>query len=423
MKEILKWFNPNIKMKRWLFCIFIGAIVFAYAISNLMISSELTAMALLITAILFVIGGCLIIIAFIFAQNKTMQAITGVNTLSDNISQEELEKIFRDKTLYERNPKICVIGTGLGLDAIIKSVKKYSNNISVITPFYENDIKDSLINLAINKQVIKKMFEDNYLFSQIEYFKKVYGDYEIGISNLCSILNLNGSIIPISYDSMEYKVILSDGIELSSEADDIAKINMQRGTKICKVFLNQEINITQTSLNAIRKADLILFAPCNLYSELIPMLKIDNLVKTLKKCKAKKVYINSIMTVSGETTFYDLYDHINAINEICESEFIDYCILDKGNIAYKKRVDEYNKTSSEPVEYNKEKFKGSKIKVIRKDLVVSNKNNELVYDYDKLSDILGNILINNIDGNKSKLTKIAIITKVKNILKKFRKKK
>ena len=129
MKEILKWFNPNIKMKRWLFCIFIGAIVFAYAISNLMISSELTAMALLITVILFVIGGSLIVIAFIFAQNKTMQAITGVNTFSDNISQEELEKIFRDKTLYERNPKICIIGTGLGLDATIKSVKKYSNNI------------------------------------------------------------------------------------------------------------------------------------------------------------------------------------------------------------------------------------------------------------------------------------------------------
>ncbi|MBE5820994.1 MAG: hypothetical protein E7311_00195 [Clostridiales bacterium] len=421
MKEVLKWFNPNIKMKRWLICIFIGAIVFAYAISNLIIQTELTLISLLITAILFVIGGSLIVIAFIFAQSKTMQVITGVNTLSENLSQEELEKIFRDKTLYERNPKICIIGTGLGLDATIKSVKKYSNNISVITPFYENDIRDSLINLATNKQVIKKLFEDNYLFSQIEYFKKVYGDYELGISNLCNILNLNGSIIPVSYDSMEYKVILSDGIELSSQTDEIAKINMQRGTKISKLFLNQEVNITQTSLNAIKKADLIIFAPCSLYSELIPILKIDNLVKTLKKAKAKKVYINNIMTVSGETTFYDLYDHINAINEICETEFIDYIIVDKGNIAYKKRVDEYNKTSSEPVEYNKEKFKGSKIRVIRKDLAISNRDNDLVYDYDKLSDIIGNILINNIDGNKSKLTKRAIIAKIKNLINKFRK--
>lgn len=419
MKDILKWFNPNIKMKRWLICIFIGAIVFAYAVSNLMINTELTPQKIIITIILFVIGSSLIIISFIFAQTKIMELITGVNTLSDNISQEELEKIFRDKTLYERNPKICIIGTGIGLESTINSVKKYSNNISVITPFYENDIKNSLINLSIDKQVIKKMFEGNYMFSQIEYFKKVYGDYEVGINNFCNILNLNGRIIPISYDSIDYKVILSDGIELSSDLDEITKINTQRGTKISKVFLKQDVNITQTSLNAIKKADLIVFTPCNLYSELIPILKIDGLIKTLKKAKAKKVYINNIMTVSGETTFYDLYDHIEAISNLCEMDFIDYCISDKGNIAYKKRVDEYNKTSSEPIKYNKDKFKGSKIKVIRKDLSIINKNNELIYDYNKLSDVFGNILINNINGNKSKLTRNAIINKIKIIIKKF----
>ena len=52
MKEILKWLNPNIRMKRWLIVIFIGAIMFGIAISNLIIYSEITVGALIVTGIL-----------------------------------------------------------------------------------------------------------------------------------------------------------------------------------------------------------------------------------------------------------------------------------------------------------------------------------------------------------------------------------
>ena len=395
MKEFFKWLNPNIKMKRWLIAIFIGAVIFGYAISNLLIKSEITLGALIITIVLFVLGASLIIISFMFAQSKTLELVTGVNTIAESLNNNELARLFKDKNLYEKNPKVCIIGTGIGVSSIIESAKKYSNNISVLTPFYENDIKNSIISLSTNTDLMKHLFENGYMLKQIESFKNEFGNYEEGLNKLSSILSLNGNVIPLTFDDISYKVKLSDGIELSSNNDDIAKINVERGTSIKELFLENSCKLTENAKLAIRKADIIIFAPCKLYSELIPMLKIDDLYKLCKKAKAKIVYFNNIVTVSGETTFYDVFDHIQAIYDNTEKNFINYCVCDKGNISFKRIVEEYDNSTTEPVKYNKDKFEESKIKVYYKDLAIIDTNNDIVYNSKKVSNVLADILSNN----------------------------
>ena len=393
MKEILKWLNPNIRMKRWLLVIFIGAIMFGFAISNLIIYSEISIGALLVTGLLFVFGGTLILLSYMLAQTKLLQLITGINVMNESDS-EEIQKMFRDKNIYEENPKITIIGSGIQINNIIQSVKKYSNNIDVILPFYEMDIKNAIINLSTQKDLMEGLFEDNYMFSQIEKFKKTYGDYEKGLNALCSVFSMNGNVIPLTFDDIDYSVTLSDGVTVNSN-DDFTKINQERGTTIENITILNTPKLTKTAATSIKTSDIIIFAPCRLYSELLPMLLVDNLYEKIKKSKAKKVYLNSIMTIPGETTFYDLYDHIDSIRKITGIDFIDYAIVDKGNVEFKKMAKELSHNSSEPVKYDKNKFdKEDKIKVIKKYLAVI-ENDNIVYDIKKTSNLIADILVDN----------------------------
>lgn len=393
MKEIIKWLNPNIRMKRWLIVIFIGAIMFGIAISNLIIYSEITLGSLIVTGLLFVFGGTLILLSYMLAQTKLLELITGINVMNESNSNE-IQKMFRDKNIYEENPKITIIGTGLQMNNIIESVKKYSNNIDVILPFYEMDIKNAIIHLSTQKDLMENLFEDNYMFSQIEKFKNTYGDYEKGLNTFCSIFSMNGNVIPLTFDNIDYSITLADGITLNSN-DDFSKINEERGSTIQDIKILNNPKLTKTAIESIRTSDIIILAPCKLYSELIPMLLVDNLFEKINKSKAKKVYLNSVMTIPGETTFYDLYDHINAIRKIAGLNFIDYAVVDKGNIEFKRMVKEFANTSCEPVKYDKGKFtKEDNIKVIRKDLSVIQDDN-IVYDTKKISNVIADILVDN----------------------------
>ena len=119
------------------------------------------------------------------------------------------------------------------------------------------------------------------------------------------------------------------------------------------------------------------------------------LYEKINKSKAKKVYLNSVMTIPGETTFYDLYDHINAIRKITGVDFIDYAVVDKGNVEFKKMAKELSHNSSEPVKYDKNKFdKEDKIKVIKKYLAVI-ENDNIVYDVKRTSNLIADILVDN----------------------------
>ncbi len=391
MREILKWLNPNIRMKKWLIIIFIGAIMFGFAISNLIIYTEISIGTFILTGLLFIFGGTLILLSYMLSQNKLLELITGINVMNET-DNKEIQKMFRDKTIYDNNPKITIIGTGIQINNIIESVKKYSNNIDVILPFYEMDIKNAIVHLSTQKDLMENLFEDNYMFTQIEKFKKQYGDYEKGLNALCSIFSMNGNVIPLTFDDIDYSVTLSDGITLSNNENYI-KANEERGTKIENIKILNTPKLTKTAVQSIKTSDIIILAPCKLYSDLIPMLLVDNLYERLLKSKAKKIYFNNIMTIPGETTFYDLYDHIESIRKITGVDFIDYAIVDKGNIEYTAIVNKNNVDSLEPVKYNKSKFdKEDKIKIIKKDLAII-ENDNIVYDIKRTSNVLANIMV------------------------------
>ena len=106
----------------------------------------------------------------------------------------------------------------------------------------------------------------------------------------------------------EFNIIDTGGIEL--EDDDFTQ----------SIKIQSEI--------AIEEADVIVIAPGNLYTEIIPNMIVKNIAHKIKISDAKKIYVANIMTDAGQTDEYNLSDHIKAMTEHLGENIFDYCLAD-----------------------------------------------------------------------------------------------
>ena len=96
--------------------------------------------------------------------------------------------------------------------------------------------------------------------------------------------------------------------------------------------------------------------------------------------KAKKVYVCNVMTQPGETTGYSAYDHIKAINDHTGMEFVDYCIVNTGDIPM-EYIDKYKAENAEKVVVDEHMFENTSTKLIQKDLLYLDKLLHLIVKF------------------------------------------
>lgn len=145
----------------------------------------------------------------------------------------------------------------------------------------------------------------------------------------------------------------------------------------------------EESVEAINEADIIVLGPGSLYTSVIPNLLVNNIVDTIYKVKAPKVYIANIMTQPGETDGYDVLDHVNAILKHSTSDFLDYVIANTEEIPL-NILEKYIMDGSKPVLLGKDDekvLKSMNIKLIGEKLIDIRKD-YIRHDNIKLSKLL-----------------------------------
>lgn len=145
----------------------------------------------------------------------------------------------------------------------------------------------------------------------------------------------------------------------------------------------------EESVEAINEADIIVLGPGSLYTSVIPNLLVNNIVDTIYKAKAPKVYIANIMTQPGETDGYDVLDHVNAILKHSTSDFLDYVIANTEEIPL-NILEKYIMDGSKPVLLGKDDekvLKSMNIKLIGEKLIDIRKD-YIRHDNIKLSKLL-----------------------------------
>jgi uncharacterized cofD-like protein len=311
-----------------------------------------------------------------------------------------------------RKKQIVCLGGGNAMPrAVLLGLKKYPVKLSVICAMLDSggsagrlrrdykivspgDIRRAFIALANTSPVIKDLF--NYRFQTgelkghnlanlfITALELATNNYEKTIKEVSKILNVSHQVLPVTLDKSNLYAILENGKIISGETNiDIPKHN--GNLKIKKVFLRPKAKAYPKAIEAIKKADLIIIGPGDLYSTLAQILLTEGIADAIRKSKAKKIYICNLMTKYGETNNFTVSDFVKEIEKYLGGE-VDYVIYNTKRPSA-KRLATYKKEHPELLELvNFDKDLSQNKKFIGTDLLT--KRGAIVHDPNKLAKII-----------------------------------
>lgn len=318
------------------------------------------------------------------------------------------------------SPKIVVIGGGTGTSTILRGIKEYTDKITAVISVYDNggstgrlrkdlniiatgDIRACLVSLSNNellKNLLNYRFKDGDLkdhnFGNIflAAMNEILGDFNFAVEETAQILNISGKVYPISLENANLVGVLENGKKIVGESQ-IPEASHREKSRIRKIYTNPyDISMVDGIKDVILDADLIILGPGSLYTSIIPNLLAKDMVQTIKKSKAKVLYIANIMQQIGETEAYTIKDHYDAIIDHSYDGIIDYLVVNNQKIE-KNLAKKYKEASAEIIFLDKEQkkfFLDKKIEVFEENLVEI-KDDFVRHDSRKLAKIIFNKIL------------------------------
>ncbi len=225
--------------------------------------------------------------------------------------------------------------------AVLMGLKKYPVKISAICAMLDSggsagrlrkdykivspgDIRRAFLALADTSPIIENLFnyrfdvgalkDHNFANLLITALELSTNNYEQTIKEVKKILNVKHEVLPCTLEKANLYAVLENGKVISGETNiDIPKHN--GNLKIKRVFLKPEAKAYTKTLEAIKKANLIVIGPGDLYSSLAQILLTKGVNRAILKSKAKKVYICNLMTKYGETNNFSVLDFTREIEK------------------------------------------------------------------------------------------------------------
>ena len=200
-----------------------------FGIATIIDMKELSILEILGTVIISIIGFVLVIVGIIYSQKRVLELL--VEETDDRISEDNkdinVKSLIFNKTIYKEGPRIVVIGGGSGLNAVLKGLKGYTNNITAIVAMSEygnnstsslaiEDIKQSIISLADNEEEMSKILnlkiqdDTNFTDVFIASMREINDEKSKFIENISEVLKITGKILPVTLDKMNICAELDD---------------------------------------------------------------------------------------------------------------------------------------------------------------------------------------------------------------------
>lgn len=250
---------------------------------------------------------------------------------------------------------IVVIGGGTGTYTVLSGLKKYPVMLSAIISMADDggstgvlreefgmlpagDVRRALVALSPQEdEFLAKLF--TYRFKEggvnghsfgnliLTALERTTGSFEKAIEKASELLDVqHGEVIPVTLSDVRLFAELEDGTIIQGETNiDIPKHD---GTlKIKRVWLEPNARANVRAVRAIKRADLIVIGPGDLYTSIIPNLLVAGVQKALLETKARKVYVMNLMTKFGETHGFVAEDFLNTLEAYLEPGFFEGVII------------------------------------------------------------------------------------------------
>ncbi len=307
------------------------------------------------------------------------------------------------------NKKIACLGGGIGTVNLIKGLCEFVNGITVIASMADDggstgrlrrlysipppgDLVSCVAAMSQADETMKKILM--YRFAGERYgddtslgghklgnlmmvaLTSVTGDFSKALSKIQEIFKTKGKILPATVETVSIWAETSVGERVDREEN----IDLGRFTGTIEKLHIKPSNpkTSKEVIDSVMEADLIIAGPGDLYSTVLPVLLIPEILNAIKKSKAKKLYVVNVANKQFETPNYKVNNYIDAIVRHCGGNIFEYVLMNSNinlNIPDKyKRQYEFV-----PLDYEKNKD----YSVITRDLV--NTDFPLYHDSHKLA--------------------------------------
>ena len=284
--------------------------------------------------------------------------------------------------------KIVVLGGGTGQSVLLSGLKKFPFDITAVVSVCDDgkstgklreefnvpamgDIRRVLIALSETEEVIEKLC--NYRFSTNGNFDghtvgniiltgltDIFGSMSEGIKQITKILNLKGTVLPLT----------DECITLIGEMEDGSIVNGEHNItlsdkKIKRVFYKKQPKVNKEVIKKIKEADAIVLSMGSVFTSIIPNFGITS----------------NLFTQPGETDGFKVSNHINLLNSYLGKKKIDAVITNSEKIN-KRLLKKYETQEQKDLVLNDEE--NIKINNIQKPLVTLASDGTLKHDSVKL---------------------------------------
>ena len=282
--------------------------------------------------------------------------------------------------MNNRKIRVVVIGGGHGQSAICRGIKNIENlDITAIVTVADDggstgrlrkqfhipamgDIRNVMISLAASESLLSNLMD--YRFEDSDGSESDVAGHNLGnliltaltqqcgsfleaVQTIGKILNVRGTIIPATTQVITLYAMMEDGVIVKGEANIPTRNN-----HIQRVFYDVPVKALPEAVDALMRADLIIYGIGSVYTSILPNIIIPEMNEALNKTNARKVYFCNAMTQPGETDGYSVEDHVQALTD--HGAPVDEVLACSDKMP-ERAVEKYLKMGSIPVVERKKK--------------------------------------------------------------------
>ena len=288
--------------------------------------------------------------------------------------------------------KIVIFGGGSGLSQLLKGLKLFPMDLTAVVSMSDNGRSTGMLRKDFNipavgditKVMLSMSDADkdtidllNYRFhasSSIESHSiknlmltallDMKGNCKDALKVLNKMLLVKGRVLPLTEDSVDLVGITKDGEEIVGEEE----LTLSK-KKIIDVKYSKPIKPNKDVLDAIKKADLIIFSSGSLLTSIYPHIITPEVVSAINSSKAKTMYVCNLVTQPGETDGFKVSDHVKMLQKHLGEDGLDI-VLANGATIDKKMAKKYaTEEQKDPVLIDENKLKRMNVELIKDNLV------------------------------------------------------
>lgn len=261
--------------------------------------------------------------------------------------------------MLQRKPHVVVVGGGTGVFTVLSGLRQHPLQLTAVVSMADDggstgvlreefgvlppgDVRRALVALArADQRMLAELF--NHRFSQsngngngsglnghtfgnlmLTALEQTTGSFERAVDEAARILGCVGEVLPVTLDDVRLVAELEDGSTVRGETN----IDLAGGERspIAHCRLEPAARINPRVDRALRGADLVVLAPGDLYTSLVPNLLVDGVSEALSAAK-HVTYVVNVMTKRGETDGFTAADFVQSVESYLMPGTLDSIVV------------------------------------------------------------------------------------------------